>query len=130
VNAPINLESARYYPIPAQFRSLLKSPRLLPGESRADYVRIRRMMIDEVSPQSGIEWLWTIDLIELSWDVVRYRSLREKTLEAYREAAVYSLLQRVDSWGMPAADREMVQLHTRRNAIFSKKKSRSSVATD
>jgi serine/threonine protein kinase HipA of HipAB toxin-antitoxin module len=73
------------------------------------------MMIDEVAPQSSIEWLWTIDLIELSWDVVRYRSLRAKVLEVYREAAVESLLQRVDSLGIPPAAQEMAQRRTRRN---------------
>ena len=44
------------------------------------------MVIDEVIPQTSIEWLWTIDLIEMSWDVVRYRSLREKALEVYRDS--------------------------------------------
>jgi hypothetical protein len=39
-------------------------------------------MIDEVSPQSNIEWLWTIDLIALSWDVLRFRSLRDKCLRS------------------------------------------------
>ena len=115
MNAPIEFGSAQHYSIPAQFRSLLKPPRLLPGENQTDYATVRQMMIDEVAPQSCIEWLWTIDLIELSWDVVRYRSLREKALEVYREAAIESLLHRVDSWGIPPAAREMAQRHTRRN---------------
>ena len=115
MNAPIEFESVQRYPIPAQFRSIFEPPRLLPGESLGDYVTVRQMMIDEVAPQSSIEWLWTIDLIELSWDVVRYRSLRAKVLEVYREAAVESLLQRVDSLGIPPAALEMAQRRTRRN---------------
>jgi hypothetical protein len=115
MNAPIEFETAKHYSIPAQFRSLVRPPRLLPGESQTDYATVRQMMIDEVAPQSSIEWLWTIDLIELSWDVVRYRSLREKVLEVYREAAVESLLQRVDSLGIPPSAREMAQRHTQRN---------------
>jgi hypothetical protein len=86
MNAPIEFETAKHYSIPAQFRSLLKPPRLSPGESQTDYATVRQMMVDEVAPQSSIEWLWTIDLIELSWDVFRYRSLREKVLEVHREA--------------------------------------------
>jgi hypothetical protein len=101
--------------MPAQFVSILKPPRLLLGESQTDYDTIRQMMIEEVVPQTSIEWLWTIDLIELSWDVVRYRSLREKVPEIYREAAVESLLQRIDGLGIPPASREMAQRHTRRN---------------
>jgi hypothetical protein len=115
MNAPIEFESAQRRSMPTQFKSLLKPSRLLPGESAADYDNIRQMMIEEVAPQTSIEWLWTIDLIELSWDVVRYRSLRGKVLEKYREAAVESLLQRVDSLGIPPAGREMAQRHTRRN---------------
>jgi len=115
MNAPIEFETAQRYSIPAQFKSLLKPSRLLPGESETDYAIIRQMIVDEVAPQSSIEWLWTIDLIELSWDVVRYRSLRGKVLEVFREAAIESLLQRVDSLGIPPAAREMAQRHTRRN---------------
>src|SRR5258708_2930558 len=115
MNAPIEFESTQRSSMPAQFSSLLRKPRLLPGESQSDYVTVRQMMIDEVVPQTSIEWLWTIDLIELSWDVIRYRSLREKVLEIYREAAVESLLQRVDGLGIPPAAREMAQRHTKRN---------------
>jgi hypothetical protein len=113
MNAPV--ESVQHCSLPAPIRTLLKPPRLLPGESATDYNTIRQMMIDEVAPQTSIEWLWTIDLIELSWDVVRYRSLRQKVLEKYREAAVESLLQRVDGFGIPPTAREMAQRHTRRN---------------
>ena len=82
--------------MPAFLQSVLKSPRFLPGENSADYDVICQLMIEEVSPQSNIEWLWTIDLIELSWDVIRYRSLREKVLEIYRGKAIEALLQEVD----------------------------------
>jgi hypothetical protein len=115
MNAPIEFEGAQRLAMSAPLRPLLEPPRLLPGESQSDYATIRQMVIDEVAPQSSIEWLWTIDLIELSWDVVRYRSLRGKVLEICREAAVESLLQRVDSLGIPPSAREIVKRHTKRN---------------
>jgi hypothetical protein len=115
MNAPIEFENAQRCLIPAQIRSLLKPPRLLPGESQTDYAAISQMMIDEIAPHTNIEWLWTIDLIELSWDIFRYRLLREKVLEICREVAVESLLLRVDSLGLPSAVREIAQRHTRRN---------------
>jgi len=115
MNAPIEFENSQRCFIPAQIRSLLKPPRLLPGESHTDYATVSQMMIDEIAPQTNIEWLWTIDLIELSWDIVRYRSLRGKVLEVCREAAIESLLLRVDSLGIPSAVREIAQRHTRRN---------------
>ena len=33
------------------------------------------MMIDDIQPRTTIEWLWTFDMIELSWEVLRYRRL-------------------------------------------------------
>jgi hypothetical protein len=59
------------------------------------------MIIQEIAPQSGIEWLWAADLIELSWDIVRYRALRQKMLEIRRRDAIDAMLQRLDS---PIAD--------------------------
>jgi hypothetical protein len=56
----------------------------LPGESLNDYEAIRDMIIQVIAPQSGIEWLWIADLVELSWDVIRYRALRQKMLEIRR----------------------------------------------
>jgi hypothetical protein len=27
------------------------------------------MMVDDVQPETNIEWLWTPDLVELSWEI-------------------------------------------------------------
>ena len=43
-----------------------------------------------------------VDLAELSWEILRYRRLKEKTLQVYRGNAIASLLQRLDGAGMPA----------------------------
>jgi len=40
MNAPIEFEVAQHH-LPAQFRSLLKAPRLLPGENRSEYEMTR-----------------------------------------------------------------------------------------
>src|SRR5215216_6889566 len=85
----------------ACFDPLDHPPNLLPGECLEHYESLRRMIISEVAPQSGIEWLWTIDLVELSWDIQRYRALRYKVLEAYRQKAVEAALLRVDGVGIP-----------------------------
>jgi hypothetical protein len=60
----------------------------LPGESWNDYEAIRDMIVQEIAPQSGIEWLWTADLVELSWEIIRYRALRQKMLEVCRRDAI------------------------------------------
>jgi hypothetical protein len=88
----------------------------MPGESLSDYQAIRDMIVEEIEPQSGIEWLWAADLIELSWDVVRYRALRQKMLEVRRRDAIEAMLQRLDLPGIPDAFRQSARHHTKLNA--------------
>jgi hypothetical protein len=67
-------------------------------------------------PQSGIEWLWAADLVELSWDIVRYRALRQKMLELRRQDAIAAMLQRLDLPAIPHAFRQSARDQTRLNA--------------
>ena len=57
---------------------------LLPGESLRDFEAIRQMMVEDIQPATNIEWLWTLDLVELSWEILRYRRLKERILDAHR----------------------------------------------
>jgi hypothetical protein len=102
--------------VPAEFRTFEEPCCLLPGESRREFELIRQMIIEDVGPRTNIEWLWTLDLIELSWEILRYRRLKEKTLQVYRGNAIASLLQRLDGAGMPAHNRIMVQVYCERAA--------------
>jgi hypothetical protein len=65
-------------PASLSLEAIAHPPLLLPGERLEDYEALRSMIICEVAPRTGIERLWTIDLIELSWDIQRYRALRHK----------------------------------------------------
>ena len=96
MNGPVKLS------LPAEFKTLEEPSCLLPGESRREFDMIRQMIIEDIGPRTNIEWLWTLDLVELSWEVLRYRRLKEKTLQIYRGNAIASLLQRLDGAGMPA----------------------------
>lgn len=58
---------------PAEFRSFAEPSFLLPGEDLRDYEVLRQMIVEDIQPQTNIEWLWTLDLVELSWEIVRYR---------------------------------------------------------
>jgi hypothetical protein len=59
------------------------------------------MMIDDIQPETNIEWLWTLDLIELSWEILRYRSLKQRVLAECRHSAIRAILLRLDGEGMP-----------------------------
>src|SRR4051812_16831880 len=36
------------------------------------------MIVEDIQPQTNIEWLWTLDLVELSWEILRYRRLKRR----------------------------------------------------
>jgi hypothetical protein len=57
--------------MPAELHAFSEPCNLLPGESRSDFEAIRQMMVDDIQPETNIEWLWTLDLIELSWEILR-----------------------------------------------------------
>ena len=86
--------------MPAIFQAIARPAPLLPGENLHDFESIHAIIINDIKPQSGFEWLLTMDLIDISWDIVGYRSLRQKVLETYREAAIESVLQRLDLAGI------------------------------
>jgi hypothetical protein len=102
--------------IPSLFQRLLQPTSLLPGESLGDYEQLRDSIIAEVEPQSGIEWLWAVDLVDLSWDIVRYRALRQKALEVRRRDAIEAMLRRIDLPGIPQAFLPFARDRTKKNA--------------
>jgi hypothetical protein len=117
VSGPVNIKLDRTdITAPASFEAIDHPPALLPGERLQDYEALRHMIICEVAPQSGIEWLWTMDLVELSWDIQRYRALRFKVLEMYRQNAIEAAMRRVDSVGIPSASQEEACCQIKRNA--------------
>jgi hypothetical protein len=90
--------------IPVELSAFSEPSFLLPGENRQEFEIIRNMLIDEVRPQTNIEWLWTLDLVELSWEILRYRGLKHRILHEHRQAAIKAMLLRLDGAGIPAAD--------------------------
>jgi hypothetical protein len=74
------------------------------------------MMIEEVQPESCMEWLWTLDLVELSWEILRYRRLKMRILALDRSAAIEAIILRIDGEGLPLEAMSMLRQHARRAA--------------
>src|SRR4051812_43808878 len=74
------------------------------------------MIVEDIQPQTNIEWLWTLDLVELSWEILRYRQLKKSILHVHRATAIEAILRRLDGEGMPAEYMSMVHLHAKRTA--------------
>ena len=89
---------------------------LLPGEDLRDYEVLRQVIVDDIQPQTNIEWLWTLDLVELSWEILRYRRLKKCILDVHRATAIEAILRRLDGEGMPAELMPMVHLNAKRTA--------------
>jgi hypothetical protein len=87
--------------IPTQLKAFSEISCLLPGEKQEDFETIRQMMIDDIQPENNLEWLWLLDLAELSWEILRYRQLKQRIIEAYRERAIEAILSRLDNPGLP-----------------------------
>src|SRR5712664_3324495 len=102
--------------IPAELFVFSEPALLLPGESLDDYEAIRRMMVEDIRPETNIEWLWTLDLVELSWEILRYRRLKKSILDAHRVTAIEAILQRLDGEGMPPEAMPMVRTRAREAA--------------
>jgi hypothetical protein len=71
-------ESCEALTVPAELIPVSEPSFLLPGESLPDFEAIRQMLVDDIQPETNIEWLWTLDLVELSWEILRYRRLKKK----------------------------------------------------
>jgi hypothetical protein len=101
---------------PAELRPFAEPSFFLPGEDAGDFEVLRQMMVNDIRPQTNIEWLWTLNIVELSWEILRYRRLKDRVLNAHRAAAIEAILQRLDGEGMPAEAMPMVQIQARRTA--------------
>jgi hypothetical protein len=102
--------------IPPALQAFSEPGYLLPGENRNDFEAIRQMMIDDVRPETNIEWLWVLDLVELSWDILRYRSLKQRVLAEYRHSAIRAILLRLDGAGMPNEQIHQLEFQVGRTA--------------
>ena len=101
--------------VPVELKEIWNSCSLLPGENRAEFETIRQLMVDEIQPETNLEWLWLLDLVELSWEILRYRRLKQRVLEACRSNAIESILLRLDGAGVPDEASSEVRLYVRRN---------------
>jgi hypothetical protein len=102
--------------VPTELRAFSEPFLLLPGEDLREFEAIHQMIIDDIQPETNIEWLWTLDLVELSWEILRYRRLKKRILDAHRAVAIESILQRLDGEGMPTEAMPTVRMQAKRTA--------------
>ncbi len=102
--------------MPAELE-VLTPPLLLPGESLERYQGLRQAIFADLAPRSIIEWLLAIDVAELSWEIQRYRILRHKLLQAYRQKAIEIALRQIDMIGIAPEFEDLAEQYTLQNAL-------------
>ncbi|WP_198293684.1 hypothetical protein [Bradyrhizobium sp. WSM2793] len=101
MNGPVNLPQPQSVSVlPPRFEALCPPPQLLPGENIDNYQTLQAVIFRDPDPQSAIEWLLAIDVVELSWEMQRHRVLRHRPLSTYRKKAGEMTLRRVDLAGI------------------------------
>lgn len=70
-----------------------KCPRLLPGESEAQYFAQFDLLMDEIRPDTTTEWLMLADIAGLFWELGRYRAWKGAILNIYRRSALETALR-------------------------------------
>lgn len=102
-----------------ELEALCPPPQLLPGENLEHYHTLQAAIFCDLAPQSAIEWLLAIDIVELSWEMQRYRMLRQRVLAVYRQRAVEISLRRIDIAAIAPEIREQAkaELYIIRNAL-------------
>ena len=68
----------------AELRALFGPPALLPGESLAEYWRLYSLFQADLAPADVIEKIWLRDLVDLQWEVRRWRRLSNEFLSSSR----------------------------------------------
>ncbi|MGY3549428.1 MULTISPECIES: hypothetical protein [unclassified Bradyrhizobium] len=103
--------------LPVEFEALAPPPLLLPGEHLDHYQALRQRIFADLAPRSAIEWLLAIDVAELCWEIRRYRMLRHKLLETYRQKAIEAALRRIDMVGIDPEFEAEAGSYTLQNAV-------------
>ncbi|MBR0713086.1 hypothetical protein [Bradyrhizobium liaoningense] len=103
--------------LPVEFEALAPPPLLLPGEHLEHYQALRQAIFADLAPRSAIEWLLAIDVAELSWEIQRYRVLRHRLLETYRQKAIAAALRRIDLVGITPDFEDQAEYYTLQNAL-------------
>ena len=71
---------------------LLGPAPLLPGESEADYEALKMRIMAAVKPADAIEYLYVRDVIDLHWDLLRFRRLKSHLLSSSAPSGLAALM--------------------------------------
>lgn len=75
---------------------VLVPPRMLEGESLDDYFTMMDLMVEEILPETNVEWLTTVELANLWWEIRRYMRWKNTILVTHRNRSLENALLEID----------------------------------
>jgi hypothetical protein len=79
--------------IPPDFAATVGEPCLINGEKREEYYRLALQIVRATSPTNEIEWMYARDIIDLTWEIRRYRRVGAQLVLGGRKSAMANVLQ-------------------------------------
>ena len=76
----------------AELQALFGPPALLPAESPAEYWRLYSLFQADLAPADVIEKIWLRDLVDLQWEVRRWRRLNNALLSSSKHDGLDKIL--------------------------------------
>src|SRR6516164_3896045 len=65
--------------------SFLGIPPLIPGEAAQDYEQLLHAVINVMKPVDFLEMMWTRDIVDLQWDIIRFRRIKADVITYFYE---------------------------------------------
>ena len=65
--------------------SSLGAPPLIPGEAAQDYQQLQNAVINVMKPVDFLETMWTRDVVDLQWDIIRFRRIKADVITYFYE---------------------------------------------
>jgi hypothetical protein len=72
--------------------SFLGVPPLIPGESAEDYERLLAAVTNAMKPADAMETIWTRDIVDLQWDIIRFRRIKADLITDRCEGAAWGTI--------------------------------------
>jgi hypothetical protein len=63
----------------------LGAPPLIPGESARDYQQLLTAVKNVMKPVDSLETMWIRDIVDLQWDIIRFRRIKADLITYYYE---------------------------------------------
>jgi hypothetical protein len=109
------------YDIPADLVDFFADPPLLNNESRDTYDNVRKGIIETIEPTNTCEWILTLDLVDLAWEIRRLAKQKAMLVNLTWKQALCMIIE-AHTDGDPVARRLRAQEFT--NKYFSNEEGR------